>query len=93
MQCIKVRFEVTLGLGSQSLQNGKMTYMRKNGSQQTMKVVTTTTMVLAALRSLAICCLAFSLMNLWMASLSCGLALTIGGDEDEMASRFAVDVA
>jgi len=50
-------------------------------------------MVRAARRSLAICCLAFSLINLWMASLSWGLAFTIGGEEDEMASRLALDAA
>ena len=54
----------TLGLGEQVKQNGRMTYIKKNGSQQTMKVVTMTAIVLAALRSLDNEILAFSLMNL-----------------------------
>ena len=41
-----------------------MTYMRKKGSQQTMKVVTIIAMVLAAFLSLLSEILAFSLMNL-----------------------------
>ena len=56
-------FIVTLGLGEQVLQNGSMTYIRKNGSQQTMKVVTITAIVRAAFRSFDREILAFSLMN------------------------------
>jgi hypothetical protein len=54
----------TFELGVQVGQNGKMTYIRKNGNQQTINVVTMTAIVLAAFRSLDNDILAFSLINL-----------------------------
>ena len=54
----------TLGLLPQLEQKGRITYMRKKGNQQTMKVVTIIAMVRAAFRSLLKEILAFSLMNL-----------------------------
>ena len=46
-----------------SPQKGKITYIRKNGNQHTMNVVTTTAIVLAAFLSLDKEILAFSLIN------------------------------
>merc|ERR1712110_210067 len=53
-------------------QKGRMTYIRKKGSQQTINVVTITAMVRAAFRSFDNDILAFSLMNLCM-SVSTGV--------------------
>ena len=62
--------ELTFGLAIQlPPQNGKMTYMRKKGSQQTIKVVTMTAIVLAAFLSFDNDIFAFSLMNLCMSVL------------------------
>ena len=49
---------LTFGLGG--VANGNMTYIRKNGSQQIMKVQTMTAIVRAAFRSLAIASFALS---------------------------------
>ena len=75
--CFVLLIWFTFGLGSHDEQNGSIMYIMKNGSQQTMKVVTTTAIVRAARRSLAICCLAFSLMKRCIASLSWGFAWEI----------------